>query len=246
MDALTSIKATLASTGYVILRDFCDANDLNKKKAHFLTFCESLGEPITHNHNSGSIIWDIKSNTSQREYKTFSDHNDEALLHTDSAFSAEPEDVFALFVSRSARCGGGISTLMHYDKVLKLIHSHPDGADIERILRSSVFPFAVPDVFKKNVDNTFEYNIGPILYDHFIRYRSDSIRKCVEYKPSLLNHEQLRAIDLLDSFIHDPIHAEQIFLNDNDLIVIDNKRVLHGRTAFDDSERHVLRIRLKT
>lgn len=228
-----------------MVTDFCDTNEKDRN-TKLLAFCEQFGSLIPHNAQSDSIIWDIKTNDKTYSYKTFSSHNAEAQLHTDSAFSKNPEDIFILLVVKSARCKGGESILLHLEKLLEHIHALPDGYAVEQTLRENVYPFAVPDVFKKSLEDELEYATGPILYDDKIRFRSDSIRQCLKFNPELLNHKQHQALDAIDEILSNPAHYQRLYLNDNDLIIIDNKRMLHGRTAFTDKERHVLRVRMSS
>jgi len=241
--SLSTIKHKLTNDGYVIINDFYGQSDEDKHNK-LLSFCEQFGTPIPHNSQPDSIIWHIKANDESYSYKTFSSHSAEAELHTDSAFSNNPEDMFVLYVLKSARCGGGISTLLHIDTILAHIHALPNGQEIEQTLKEPVFPFAVPSVFKRLPDEQFEYCFGAILYDQNIRFRSDSIRQCLKFNPKFLNAKQYQAFNAVNEIISDPNNYQHLHLNDNDLIIIDNKRILHGRTAFTDKERHVLRVRL--
>ena len=89
--------------------DVIDAS-LDEIKSTFLDLCSAITKPISHDAH-GTTVWDIKSNTSvttlEQGIVTYSEHNHEADLHTDSQCSEYPEDFFALLTLKQATCGGG-------------------------------------------------------------------------------------------------------------------------------------------
>ena len=125
------IQEDLRRNGFALLRDMpFDTQDIEKTKAQFLSFCQQLGEPIPHNHSADSLVWSIRSMPySESKFVTHSERNSEAELHTDSAFSENPEDFFCLFVVTKAECGGGESLLLSASNLLKEIRKSPDGRD---------------------------------------------------------------------------------------------------------------------
>jgi alpha-ketoglutarate-dependent taurine dioxygenase len=47
-------------------------------------------------------------------------------------------------------------------------------------------------------------------------------------------------IGTINQFIHDPINQHRVKLKENELLIIDNCQVLHGRTAFSENEDRLL------
>ena len=231
--------------GYIIFRNFpFDLNDLDKTKKVFTELCELIGTPISHDKNN-AIVWDIK-NTRQSSslIKTYSEHSHEAPLHTDSQYSYYPEDMFGLLTLVKASCGGGSSYLLSLKDILLRLNALPNGEEVIRILSTSDFPFIVPNVFKKDDSKKHEFNFGPILRDNEIRFRIDTFEKALLYDSSMCSEEQLMAYQKLKTIITNQAYITELFLEPGDLFFVNNKTMLHGRSKFEDSNRHLLRIRM--
>ena len=229
-DLHKKILEELETTGYLIIKNYGILNnDLDKTKSNFLNLNKLIGTPIGHDANN-KLIWDIKSNqTSKSLIKTYSEHSHEAELHTDSQYSEYPEDYFSLLTLKKADCGGG---------ALK------NGESLERILRETQFPFIVPNVFKKNKLKEYEFNYGPILRENEIRFRIDTFEKAINLKTNTCSKDQLNAFKKLKKLVLNNKNTVRFFLEDNDLIFINNKTTLHGREMFTDKKRHLLRVRM--
>lgn len=235
----------LSENGYVVIRDFdVNTNIMEECKDKFLAISELVGIPFSHDAKN-TIIWDIKSNPSSNGLiKTYSEHSHDAELHTDSQYSENPEDYFGLLTLKKAACGGGQSHLLSLKDILKTLHERSDGKEIERTLRETSYPFIVPDVFKLSNNPSSEYNFGPILRDNEIRFRVDTFEKAIEANPELCTKQQLLAYNVLKEIVLNSPYRMHFHLNENDLIFINNKTMLHGRKGFSDLSRHLLRIRL--
>lgn len=239
------ILKELDSTGYVVLRNFnVDVANINECKHKLLEISELIGNPIGHDANN-KIIWDIKSNPKSDSFiKTYSEHSHEAELHTDSQYSNYPEDYFNLLTLKKADCGGGLSYLISLKDILEELKGAPNGLQIEKTLRETNYPFIVPNVFKKSQKEGHEFNFGPILRDQEIRFRIDTIEKAIAYDATLCSAKQ---IDVFKAFKHLILSSKRkivFHLEPKDLIFINNKSMLHGRSPFTDNQRHLLRIRM--
>ena len=246
LKALATIaKNNLDKEGYIVVQNFDkDCSSMQEKKQKFLTFSEYIGLPISHDIK-GTIIWDIKNNESSKSFiKTFSEHNHEADLHTDSQYSSYPEDYFGLLTLKRAACGGGISYLLSLQNILKELKSTAEGLAMMEILMQDKFPFVVPNVFKKHSSKKVEYVLGTILSSTEIRYRTDTIQKALDYHPSICTPRQVAAFHYLRDLVRHSAYTHKFFLEKGDLFLINNKTTLHGRGSFEDNERHLLRIRM--
>jgi len=239
------IKEELDRTGYIVVENF-DADVTNKQEREnkFLEISELVGTPVPHDNNN-SIVWDIKTNPSSSGIvKTYSEHSHEAELHTDSQYSFYPEDYFGLLTLKKAACGGGISYLLSLKDIISDLRKIEGHEDIEHTLRNEDFPFIVPDVFKQKSGDNQEFNFGPILRGNEIRFRVDTFEKAIERRPDLCSIEQIHAYKILKSIIVNSPAMQEFYLKEKDLIFINNKTMLHGRSQFSDNTRHLLRIRL--
>ena len=86
---------------------------------------------------------------------------------------------------------------------------------------------------------------GLVLIDDCIRFRTDVIEDSIAHRPDLVDDSQIKALNLLTDIIAKSTATQRVMLNPNELIIIDNKRLLHGREAFEDTSRHLLRVRLR-
>jgi alpha-ketoglutarate-dependent taurine dioxygenase len=237
------ISEALETKGYIVLRNCkIDVDDIPIAHELILKTTELIGEPISHDaHNS--IVWDIKSNSSVNNgVVTYSEHSHEAQLHTDSQYSLSPEEAFGLLTLKKAKCGGGESFLLSMENILAELRALPEGDRLERVLRENDYPFIVPNVFKKSSDE-LEFNFGPIISDGRIRFRVDTLEKALLARPDLCTIEQVEAYEILKDIILNSSATLSFFLEERDLIFINNLTMLHGRSQFTDSNRHLLRVR---
>lgn len=194
----------------------------------------------SHTTNHSSFVWDIRSKAmpDPAAYQTFSETTDVAWFHTDSSYSANPEQYIALWCLKPAECGGGISQIVDGNILLASI-----GAENERIpcVLRQPFPFRVPDVFRCKGDPSYTW--APILSENGNwRYRRDTlldgIRTCL-LEDSTRLEAAVREVEAALGVMK----TEKLRLECGDLLLINNGRVLHSRTAFSDTSRHLLRIR---
>lgn len=240
------ILEQLNSTGYVVISNYTSDTANIKKCTHLIKDISSMiGVPFPHN-GKDSIVWDIKSNASVKAgaITTYSEHSHEAELHTDSQYSFYPEDYFALLTLKPATCGGGQSLLLSLKDILNELREVDGGIEAERILRKKDFPFIVPNVFKQTNGDEMEFNFGSILQDNEIRFRVDTFEKAIKLRPDFHNDEQWQAFIILKNIILNSPSILKFHLNAGDLVIINNKTMLHGRTSFTDQNRHLLRVRM--
>lgn len=242
--ASEKILASLENEGYIIIKNFNVKSDLEEIKSNFLQISKLIGDPVGHDLDN-KIIWDIKSNSTSKSFiKTYSEHSHEAELHTDSQYSNYPEDFFSLLTLKKANCGGGISYILKLEDILTDLRALDNGKELEKILRETNFPFIVPNVFKKNKSENHEFNFGPILRDNEIRFRVDTFEKAINCDSSLCSMQQIEAYKALKNVVLNNTKTITFYLEEGDLIFINNKTTLHGRSMFTDENRHLLRIRM--
>jgi alpha-ketoglutarate-dependent taurine dioxygenase len=217
-------------------------------KQKLLDFCKLLGSPILHSPKPDSYVWDIKTvKNTKSNFVTHSELAAEAELHTDSAFSDNPEDYFCLYSIKKADCNGGESLLLSMEDLLNELRKTEEGLKAEKQLRTKKYPFAVPSVFKEGHKSQDEnlYAKDYILKEDSIRFRSDVIQRSLNIDPQLIDDDQYKALDVLQNIVDHSKGLKRLMLEVGDLIIINNKTMLHGRTAFEDSDRHLLRVRMR-
>jgi alpha-ketoglutarate-dependent taurine dioxygenase len=231
----------LKNVGFIILKKF----PLSKhKEEDFLQLNQKIGVPVSHDTNQ-NYVWNIKQNeNSISNITTFSEHNQEASLHTDSQYSEYPEDFFSLLCIKKANCGGGLSSILKLSDILSELEQTKEGNKCIKILSTNKFPFIVPSVFSKKDKLKYEFNFGYVLSKNEIRYREDILEKALELNPSYKTTENLFALNLLKRTINQSNKTLSFYLEEGDIIFINNKSTLHGRSSFVDTDRHLLRVRL--
>jgi len=238
-----------AKFGYLLIRDVnFEESKSGTHKQNFLDFCKILGSPMPHNSMPNSYVWDIKPvKDSQSTIVTHSELNLEADLHTDSSFIDNPEDYFILYCIKKAECNGGESLLFSKEDLLIELRKTEEGIKAEEQFRTKKFPFAVPSVFKEGhkLQNENLHAMDYILRGDSIRFRSDVIQKSLNLEPHLIDDDQHKALRVLQNVLENSSGIKRVMLEVGDLIVINNKTMLHGRTAFTDFDRHLLRVRIR-
>ena len=76
-----------------------------------------------------------------------------------------------------------------------------------------------------------------------MRYRRDTLEAGLRNSGLKLSTALTEALAAVEKAIHKNKQLSRFYLEDGDVLVIDNLRVLHGRTAFTDRQRHLLRVR---
>lgn len=187
-----------------------------------------------------SIVWKVQPRiTSQIGQKpTISQHNEAATLHTDSSYKTHPERYMALLSVNSASDRGGTSIIADGKEVIaKLTQLHSN----MQTLQNLKLTYAIPEVFRS--DKNEEFQSFPIIsVDPFvIRYRHDLLDAGA--KLSNTAREATPLLKVFNMAISQAKHRH-IHLESGDLLVINNHEILHGRTAFSDMNRLLLRVRI--
>lgn len=186
-----------------------------------------LGAACTH-HAGGDEVWNIRFDPAAGDAGTRSRTMKEFPLHTDGAFEEPAPRYIAQYVVREDRFGGGESLLLNVADIL--VQLSPETCDI---LRHTHFRFCTPREFDKGL----AYNDLPILFgDGLVRFRREIIDE------SACSLDQIAALDEVDVAI-DALEPMRFQLPSGALLLLDNARFLHARTAVLDPQRHLLRMR---
>ncbi len=214
-------------------------------QAVLLAFVRRIGILSPHTAKEDSLIWTMqpaREENSEKRFKTFSEHSAEAALHTDSQYRSQPENFLAFYVFRQARCGGGRTRLLNGQRLLNSLLASNEGRQCLKTLTVAKIPFSIPPVFITNPQKRFVK--APIFgKSPLIRYRSDTLETQLIRAFSAKKCEIDRSLDFLKFEIENSFHIKEFSLGDNDLLLINNHKNLHGRTAFQDKDRCLFRIR---
>ena len=207
-----------------------------------------LGEPVTQNVQ-GTLLYDVRDTGQDlASGARFSVTNYESSFHTDNSFGDSIVDYVGLLCLREAM-SGGISQNVSGHAVLRILRD--EHADVLETLRQ---PFHVdrrggtsagesPTALRPVVE---EANGGLLL-----RYLRHWIEVGHEKAQQPLTAEQRRALDTLDGVAaRDELRVE-FGLLPGQIYFINNRWILHNRTAFTDHseperKRHLVRLWLRS
>ncbi|MEX0270725.1 TauD/TfdA family dioxygenase [Leptolyngbyaceae cyanobacterium UHCC 1019] len=237
------IRNYVNTYGFLLIEDFQIAFLDVEKPKQLLDFSSYIGSPVAHNLGMKDFVWEIGLKPNSSLIKTFSEHSMTAPLHTDSQYRDKPEKYMVLLAVKQAKCGGGETHLVDFKQVLQDMKSSKEGKGVLKFISENQFPIAVPSVFKKDCQES--YIMSRLISDNpFIRYRYDILKTGISLIKTNNSHEFHKNLELFNRFIQNSSHRLGFQLLKNSLLIVDNHRILHGRSCFWDSERLLLRVRL--
>lgn len=158
-----------------------------------------------------------------------SSNAEEFPLHTDDSYSPEPARYVLMHCWQADSAGGGVSWISHVDRMLAL-------APPDLIARLSTQKYTTP------------YGSAPVLWRS--SERDEQQRWCIRFnRRDMIGFAKLRFQFMSEQLRRDLATLEQlamqcmekVALQKGDCIVVDNHRVLHGRSAFDPSSGRLMK-----
>jgi hypothetical protein len=208
---------------------------------------QALGEPVTQNV-AGVRLYDVRdTGQSVSQGARFSVTNYESSFHTDASFEDDVVDYVGLLCVQTAKSGGLSQLVSGYSAAAELALADP--AAIEVLMR----PFHVG---RRGGVRTGESPTTqrPVLArdgnELLYRYLRTWIEAGHDKAGVPLTHEQLGALDVLDKTLARPDLRVEFMLRPGDMLWVNNRWILHNRTAFEDHaelalRRHYVRLWLR-
>jgi alpha-ketoglutarate-dependent taurine dioxygenase len=208
---------------------------------------QALGRPFEQNVQ-GTLLYDVRD-TGQDVAKgaRFSVTNAETFYHTDNSFGDTVLDYVGLQCLRTARSGGLNQVVSGFSACEELRREHPEA------LRLLSQPFHVDrrGGVKEGETPTalvpiVEWRGGEPLF-RYLRYWIEAGHQKAGQP---LTPEQTEALELLDQVLRRPDLRAEFGLEPGQMFFINNRWILHNRTAFEDypepeRRRHYVRLWLK-
>ncbi|WP_194911417.1 TauD/TfdA family dioxygenase [Catenulispora rubra] len=197
-----------------------------------LALAAEFGRPSRR--DGGAAVWPVQP-AADGNGSTFSVTAGEAGLHTDSQYHANPEPLVCMFAVRPAEDGGHTRLLTAADAASALA-KEPDSSNLLHALAAPVWQWRVPREFAAG-DRTVSPASAVLPGDGTIRWRADNVVWRHGGPAPQLVARVAHALDTAPEVRTFPLEA-------GDALILDNRRVLHGRTSFADPRRLLLRVRL--
>lgn len=206
-----------------------------------------LGQPFAQNVQ-GTLLYDVRDTGQEVSAGArFSVTSYESSFHTDNSFGEEVLDYVGLLCLQTARAGGISQNVNAYAVHNALHREHPD------VLRQLYEPWHVDrrGGFREGESPTVRRPIvawdGRELIVRYLRYW---IEVGHEKAGQPLTAEQRRALDTFDAVLARPELRVEFALRPGQSYFINNRWILHNRTAFTDHpeperRRHLVRLWLR-
>jgi alpha-ketoglutarate-dependent taurine dioxygenase len=248
-DDLHPVKAALeAGRGFAVItlgQPGCfSARDL---QGIYWLVGQLLGRP--HEQNvQGTLLYDVRDTSQDVRYGgRFSVTNAESSFHTDNSFGAEVVDYVGLLCLHPAKLGGRSQIVSAITVHKELLANHRDAWEVLRQ------PFHVDrrGGLRPGDEPTARFPVlsgeGPDLVVRYLRYWIETGHEKVGLP---LTRAQRNALDILDQVARDGRLRVEFNLRPGEMLFINNRWILHNRTAFEDypepdRRRHYVRLWLR-
>ncbi|MBI3463230.1 MAG: TauD/TfdA family dioxygenase [Planctomycetes bacterium] len=206
-----------------------------------------LGRPFQQNVQ-GTLLYDVRDTGQDVRYGArFSVTNAESSFHTDNSFGSELLDYVGLLCVNTAKAGGLNQVVSGYAVHNILLDEHPD------VLQTLYQPFHVDrrGGVEQGESPTVEQPIlsgdGRELVFRYLRYWIEAGHEKVGQP---LMPAQTKALNVLDQLLNRRDLMAEFGLRRGEMFFINNRWILHNRTAFEDHSeperrRHYVRLWLK-
>jgi alpha-ketoglutarate-dependent taurine dioxygenase len=206
-----------------------------------------LGEPFAQNVQ-GVVLYDVRDTGQDvTQGARFSVTNYESSFHTDNSFGDTALDYVGLLCLNTAKSGGLSQVVSGYAAYDCLRREFPD------VLETLLRPFHIDrrGGVRDGEAPTVRFPVvgcrGAELLYRYLRYW---IQAGHEKAGEPLTAGQVRALDVLDGVLARPGLRAEFALRPGDMFFVNNRWILHNRTAFEDHpetdrRRHLVRLWLR-
>lgn len=220
------VQSEISSDGVVIIEDLYDDHNYS----HLLRLARSLGrvelDDTSAPDNPHSYIRDVEAQeTPSQDSRGFQIRSTTTLefpCHTDDYFRECPSDIVMLYCVQHDPQGGDSILVYLSDIVTKL------EADVIVELKKPLFPSHCGLV--AILTEADEWSI---------RYNRTELESTCQLRATSLTPAQISALNQLDQAIEPGKHY--VKLMPNECMLLHNKKVLHGRTAFSQTSNRLLK-----
>lgn len=163
-------------------------------------------------------------------------------MHTDTADWPQPVKYISMACIRPDQNGGGWSHILDVHSLREAALNRL-GADAVQMLETEAVPWAVADYQGGGV------RWEPVLSENSLCWRRYTINQALANLEQELPEPLVRALDALADVIDDAPGKVAFFMNEGDLLFLDNQRTIHSRTPIahpHESARLMIRSWIQT
>ncbi|MGA8164964.1 MAG: TauD/TfdA family dioxygenase [Waddliaceae bacterium] len=185
------------------------------------TFATFLGEPFNYiQEESGNLYRNIRPQVANVDEQTSDSSRSILELHTETAFHPLKPDFLMLYCLRTDRDGQAYTLLSDLSKVLNEL-------DEETILelQKPQFKAGIDFSFGNIHGDKYPEKAEPILYKE-----AEEWRVTYEHLMIASTSRGEKAIEQMTEAVKKV--QEKVLLQPGELLIVDNKRAIHGRTSF--------------
>jgi len=225
-------KKVLQSVGFLIIdgKSFLDFSKDEIIKIYEM-ICNMLGTLYIQNNKSEKIVKIKDEGKSMMTGGRYHQTKEGGSFHTDSPQWKKVPDFIGLCCINPAKKGGESKFVSAYTIHNEMLKEHKHFLE----MLYEQFHFDKRGEYKSGESPTvfepiFMYSDNQLK----LRYLRDYINGGHKIQDTPLSKEQNEALDCLDKIIHDKNLAVSYELKQYDMVFLNNGRVMHGRTSFED------------
>lgn len=219
--------------------------EVDQQRKAVFALAALLGNPSA-NAPFQHVVWDVTNHGDHGSgHTSFSENDHKADYHTDNGALAVPERFFLLYAVQAARCGGGVSKLRDIRVIKKQLEETLGGRSVIRVLTETTLPKRIPTALRAGADVTADgYQYTPVFADTpLVRWRTHGLYKGLADRPEYDTPEVRTALDTVRDLLEKGDEELRQVIPTDGLLIVNNHIALHGRSAFTDPQRHLLRLR---
>jgi Taurine catabolism dioxygenase TauD, TfdA family len=247
-DLRPALDALEAGRGFCIIEGLpCERYSAAELQVIYWLVGQLLGRPAAQNVQ-GTLLYDVRDTGQDVRYGArFSVTNAETGFHTDNSFGEDVIDYVGLLCINTSKVGGLNQVVSVYSLHNELLAKHPD------VLAILYEPFHVDrrGGLRPGDAPTIRFPItawdGQGLTCRYLRYWIEAGH---DKAGQPLTAQQKLALDVLDTVARLPDLQVEFGLKPGDMFFINNRWILHNRSAFEDHpepqrRRHYVRLWLQ-
>jgi alpha-ketoglutarate-dependent taurine dioxygenase len=240
---------------FCIVKNFPFSKQDVVRKNQFLLLGCACGAPTDHRPPNQEYVCEVTPKRGlDRQVETYSEHDKEARLHTDSHYNDAPENFVAFLMERQAIYGGR-NILLRFSALKKEMQSTPEGQHWFKYFQTHNLPSAKPSRYSERSAGEWEIIYKPIMVENgtAIRFREDTIRAAIMHltqqnrpRNKQPDKELEKGLDFLTRLIYRSPDRRGVTLTNGQMLFVNNHTALHARTGFENLDRMLLRIRFNS